>query len=277
MKVRVALMLAGLLLVSGLAVPQCMGKFKQGIVHVMAEAAGGGGSSWQTDLFITDVSTAADRAPNNVEIWIWYYSAEAALRSKSFNVSIPAGGTMRLENVVRMMEEANPGLDLPGIYICHISASNDVTANARIYNTSAGRGEAKPGFGQGLPAIDADAGLGLKTNEYARFPVPLDPAVARVNVGAANLGWGANAVVSVTVRDHAGTQLSTQDVTLREQEVKQVYVNGGVPAGTAPGYVEVKVKSATGNAIFPYVSVVDNVPTESGLPTSDPSFFFVTR
>lgn len=274
MKIRITLVLAALVLVSGLAFPQCMGKFKQGITHVMAEASGGGGSSWQTDLFITDVSTTADRAPNDVEIWIWYYSTEAALRSKSMHFTVPAGGTVRVENVIAQLEAANPGLNLPGIYIGHINATNDVVANARIYNTASGRGEAKPGFGQGLPALEE--GEGLKTGEYTRFPTPLDPTVARVNVGIANVGWG-SATVTVTVKDDMGSQLSTQDVTLRDHEVKQVYVNGTVPVGYAAGYVEVKVKSAVGNAIYPYVSVVDNVPTGTGLPTSDPSFFYMTR
>lgn len=273
MKAR-ALFLILALLVAPALFPQCMGKFKQGIIHVMASAAGGGGSQWTTDVTITDVGAPKGRAMNDVEIWIAYYPAKSGLRSKFFHVNVPAGGTVRIADVIGRLEAENPGLDLPGVYIGHINAQYDVVANARIYNTQASRAALSPGFGQGLPALEENKGLAQ--GEWAQFPVPASPAEARVNVGVANISWY-DATVLVELFDDAGTQRYTNTIDLRPHEVKQVTVNSSVPAGYAPGNVKVTVQSANGNAVYPYVSVADNVPTGTGLPTSDPSFFYITR
>ena len=274
MKVRVLFVILALL-VAPVLFPQCMGKFKNGIIHAMASAAGGGGSQWTTDVSITDVGAPKGRAYNDVEIWIAYYPSGAALRSKFFHVNVPAGGTVRIADVIGRLEAENPGLDLPGVYIGHINAQYEVVANARIYNTaSSERAALQPGFGQGLPALEENKGLAQ--GEWAQFPVPIDPNEARVNVGLANISW-VEAVVLINLFDDTGAIRFTDTVDLRPHEVKQVYVNGSVPAGFAPGNVKVTVQSASGNAIYPYISVADNVPTGTGLPTSDPSFFFVTR
>jgi hypothetical protein len=263
-----ALVVIVALLVAPALFSQCMGKFRNGIIHAFAETAGGGGSQWTTDVIITDVGAPKGRAFNDVEIWVWINTA-GGLRSIGKHYSIPAGGTLRIPNVL-----SDIGAPTTGVLIGHISATYDVVANARIYNTQASRGDLKPGFGQGLPAIDENKGLA--TGEWTQFPVPTNPNEARVNVGVANISWS-SATVLIELFDHAGNKYYSNTLMLQMHEVKQVQVNGSVPSGSSPGNVKVTVQYASGNAIYPYVSVADNVPTGSGLPTSDPSFFFITR
>jgi hypothetical protein len=264
----VALALLGL---AAAVFPQCFGSFKHGIIPVVAEAPGGGGSYWNSDAYFTDTG-APGRANNKVELWVWLQGMPP-LRSVGKEFTIPAGGTLRVPNVLSEL-----GVSLSSIYILNFQATYDVMASVRIYNTGSVQRELQPGFGQGIMAMPEKKGL--STGEFVIFPVPLDFAEARVNVGFANTGWN-KAKAIVYIFDDQGSEIPPASgnrsvLELEPQEVKQFTVNPHL-SGTAPGSIMIYMDFGDPNTGYAYVSVVDNVTPAGGQPTSDPSFYVVYK
>ena len=218
------------------------------VVPVAMHGPGAFGTQWQTDLWISNMTTAR----KDVTVTFNPTNDEPV----STTVSVPSAGTVELRDVVLStfgFENAK------GLLLLTVGTTTGIQATARIYNAGNPIGE----FGQFVP------GIATERLERQAFVAGLSGVDGnRANFGIAN---PAEEPVEVTVYvlDGEGNQLHTHDLTVDELSVVQINDLFAEFDITPQRTVQVDMHAAAAVPIYGYGSVVRN-------DTGDAIFIFGT-
>ncbi len=216
------------------------------LVPAAAHNGGVGGTSWVTDLNLTNPGSKA-------------VSADLAFLPAGGNnagatevqVHVPVGGALELPDVVAVTLGAN------GSGAVRIRSDGDLLVTSRTYNDAPGGT-----YGQFIPGVVAGAGLepgqsqllaGLESDE-----------AYRTNIGVANAS-DTPAAVTIDLFAADGTALASKDVSLARwgwTQVSGIFAGAGV-SDLALGYAVVR-NTSTSAVVHTYASVVD---ARTGDPT----------
>jgi len=218
------------------------------MIPAAANTEGVGNSRWQTDI---DLLNTGD-AEAVVEL--------ALLRANQANpapateqVTVPAGGTTRLTNVLGSLFSAGNA----ALGIKFLAGGADV--NARFYNTASACGGT---YGMMLPAsFESAAVLDGAPVFFHLLTHSADPDTGfRVNVGFAN---ATDVETTMAIELHAGdgTLLKTVSQTLEGFEHRQIttiFRQQPATASVAAGYAVVRSETQA-TMVYTYAMVIDNV------------------
>jgi len=215
---------------------QTMSPASSGVVPVVSRTPGAMGSTWSTNVYITQVTGSA---PATVTLTV--HAAGGA--SWSLPVALPgAGGSAEVLDVV-----SAAGVAADGNYVMSWWSTQPVMLSTRTFTT-----EDVGSYGQGISSV-AD-GSGFATGGTVIFPAPMDAGNHRVNVGIANAG-PATQSFHLEAIDVDGTPVTNWDVEVGPFAIEQLRTNAGM---SAAGSVSVScVAGCDGNA-YGYASVVVN-------------------
>jgi hypothetical protein len=216
-------------------------------ISVASHASGVGGSQWRTDLGILNLGAASA----NIELR--FIQGAAVKTSTAF---VAPGSQSILVDVVGQLGASGSGA-------LEVRSDQAVKVTSRTYNQSA-----NGTFGQNYRAFRTSEGLNASTPAW--LPQLTENGAYRTNIGVTNTS-NDNAGVAVTLFDGAGAQVGTYTVNLLPGEWKQENRPFATKAGQTDlsrGFARITVSS--GNGVFAYASVVDNV-------TSDPTTVEMVR
>ncbi len=218
------------------------------MIPAAANTDGVGSSRWQTDLDL--LNTGAAEAVVELSL---LRANQANPTPSTREVSVPAGGTTRLANVLGSLFSAGNA----ALGVKFTSGSADV--NARFYNTASACGGT---YGMMLPASAASAAVFDGSPVYFHLLTSsADPAVGfRVNVGFAN-ATAVETVMAVELYAGNGALLKTVSQTLEAYEHRQITTIYRQPPATpsvAAGYAVV-TSTTQGSMVYTYAMVIDNV------------------
>ncbi len=108
--------------------PQPMSQLKQGFIPVVTAAQGAAGSFWRSDVWITNASG------KTVEVELWVYTGTIRDESTGKKYSIPAFGSLGVENIV-----SDLGLQQNALYLLNIYSDENVVIGSRTYTESTER------------------------------------------------------------------------------------------------------------------------------------------
>jgi penicillin amidase len=224
-----------LVAVAGAASAQTMSPASSGVVPVVSRTPGAMGSTWSTNVYITQVT---GNAPATVNLTV-----HAAGGTRSLPVVLPgAGGSAEVLDVV-----SAAGVAADGNYVMTWWSTQPVVLSTRTFTTEAGGS-----YGQGITSV-AD-GSGFATGGTVIFPAPMDAGSHRVNVGIANAGPLAQGfhIEAIGVDGSVG---STWDLEVGPYAVEQLRTNAGM---STAGSVSVSCVANCDRNAFGYASVVVN-------------------
>jgi hypothetical protein len=214
---------------------QTMSPASSGVVPVVSRTPGAMGSTWSTNVYITQVT---GNAPATVNLTVHAVGGAA----RSLAVALPgAAGSAEVLDVV-----SAAGVAADGNYVMTWWSTQPVVLSTRTFTT-----EASGSYGQGISSV-AD-GSGFATGGTVIFPAPMDAGNHRVNVGIANAGPATQSfhLEAIGVDGSVG---SSWDLEVGPYAVEQLRANAGM---TTAGSVSVSC-SRTATETHGYASVVVN-------------------
>lgn len=204
------------------------------LVPIAGRTDGAYGSQWRTDLVVTNLE------PEAASIILTFY---ASATDRSFtSMTLPAGGTLVLEDVVRTTFLRESGLGMLRVSSARVGAR--FVARAYIYNRGSARGE----FGQSVTAVPLDA----LTREHVLSGITSSNG-RRTNIGVAN-PFPVPATLILTMHGRDGQLLGTQYRTVQPSEVLQMNDAFAV-FGVSP-VAEASVRVTSNVGVYAYASIV---------------------
>ncbi len=223
------------LLVPVAAGAQTLQPMTAGVIPVVAHLPGAGGSTWRTDLYITQTRGSA---PAVVSLVL----RNPAGPDWATEVTVPGeNGAMEVADVVRAVNPSAPD----GKYVLTWESTQPVVVTSRTFTV-----EAAGTYGQGIGSLAPGSGFGM--DGEARFPAPVDSGTHRVNVGIANAGSGEQ-TFHITTYGAEGEVLGSWDRTVAPGAIVQFRAN---EVGTGAGSVAVRCTAGCDGNAYAYVSVV---------------------
>lgn len=214
------------------------------IIPVAGRAPGAGGTFWETDLIISNLSPEYGILQVTVEVWI-------GGEKLSFVVDVPALGTVTVDDFLRTKFGRQTGLGV--VRISSALTDAQLSARARVHTTT--------DVGQSVPA--------LPVSELAQESIIPGLTVAagnRSNLGVANPNDIA-ANVTLELFNADGQRLDTRSTQVAPHAVLQQEINAAFVPFLATGDVSIRVTSS--QPVYTFGSVV-----RTG--TGDPSFVLGT-
>lgn len=240
---------------------------------VVGSVHGENGTNYMTDISIFDNSAIGVTTPNaTANVYAQFYpsgvnNANAVAQNVS-TMTINPRGTTTLRDINNSIFNGA----LNGIGALRIISSGSVLANARIYNNQIANGRGT--FGQFEPGMTRSQALSqgvlVGIGNVTSNPTLANGQSFRTNIGFFNPN-DAPTTVALELRDSNGNILGNATVNLAPWEQIQMplagsggvfAVNGDIPTGA--------VYFLSGNPIFAYASVIDNVSGDASFVT--PSF-----
>jgi hypothetical protein len=218
------------------------------MIPAAANTDGVGNSRWLTDLDLLNIGGA-----DAIVALSLLRANQANPTPETKQVTVPAGGTARLANVLGSLFSAGNA----ALGIAFVSGAADI--NARFYNTASACGGT---YGMMLPASQASAAVFDGSPVYFHLLThSADPAVGfRVNVGFAN-ATATTTDMAVELHSGDGTLLKTVSQTLEGFEHLQITTIFRQPPATksvAAGYAVVRALTQ-GSMVYTYAMTIDNV------------------
>ncbi len=215
-------------------------------VATAARASGAQGSQWRTTLGVFNPSAAS------ATVDISYHRSGGSTSTAS--LSLPGGAQTLIDDVVGFLGSGGSGP-------MEIDATQPVIVGSRTYNQS------NDGtFGQYLDGVAPEDGA--STGQMVWLTMLRENTDFRSNIGFTNTG-GSAAVVTVTLYDGSGAQVTSFAVTVSagsNKQENQPFLNRGgrsdIDSGTA------KISVTAGSGVLVYGSVIDNL---TGDPTTIPA------
>lgn len=209
------------------------------VVPVVARTEGEFGSRWKTDLVVTNAARSSSMTP--VTVFISYMTGGAV--SRTITTTLNPTETRVYRDVLSSEFGMTSGFGL--VRVSTGSATQNVIARARIYNTGSSAGE----YGQGVPGIPSDA---LKRDHLMTGLSGVDGN--RTNVGIAN-PWNIDANYTVSLYEPNGEFRGSYTTIIPARSVNQF--NTFEPFGISPfDGATVRITSTLG--VYAYASVVRN-------------------
>lgn len=220
-------------------------------IPVASHAAGANSSQWRTDLGLLNPGSTQATYEVRWHLGETIYTDTGFVAPRSQSI---------LQDVVGQVHGTGSGA-------LEVLSEQPLTVTSRTYNLVAQTSTCYPNgtLGQDYPALStAD---GLRVGETANLGQLVENAAFRSNIGIVNTGTE-TAVLTVTLVDGSGTNLTSYSVTLRPGEWKQDSRPFFAKAGQTSmdrGWASVTVTSGSG--VFAFASVVDNLTND---PTTVP-------
>jgi len=214
------------------------------IIPVAGRTPGAGGTFWQTDLVLTNLSPEYNGLKVTVETWI---DGEHL----SFEVNVPANGTITLEDVLRTRFGRETGIGL--LRISNALPDAQLTARARVYTTG--------DVGQSVPALPFAA-----LAQESVIPGLTGSPGNRSNLGIANPNDTA-ADITLELLSAAGQRVAVASTQVAAHSVLQQEIGSAFNPQLTRADVSVRVLSS--QAVYTFGSVVRT-------STGDPSFIIGT-
>ena len=214
------------------------------IIPIAGRVPGAGGTFWETDLVITNLSPEYNALNVTVETWL---DGEHL----SFVVAVPANGTVTIEDIMRTRFGRETGFGL--MRIRNGLADAQLTARARVHTTA--------DVGQSVPA--------LPIAELAResvIPGLTGTTGNRSNLGIANPN-DTDADVTLELHNAAGQRVAVTSTQVAAHTVLQQEIGSAFRPQLTGGDVSVRVIST--QPVYTFGSIVRT-------STGDPSFVIGT-
>jgi len=246
-------------------------------LSVVGSAQGANGSNFQTDISIFNNSALGlGTSASSANAFVQFFPT--GMTSSSSNVTaqavtalnIPPRGTTTLRNVTASLFNNS----ISGIGALRIVSNGNLFANARIYNNqiASGRGT----FGQFEPGMLRSQALqqGVLVGVGS---VTTDATVANGQSFRTNIGFfnpnETPTTVAIEIRNSSGASIGTQMLTLGPWMHTQLPLSGtnGLFSGITGDIGTSSVFFLSGNPIFVYASIVDNVSGDASFVTPSAS------
>lgn len=225
-----------------------------------------GAAQWQSDIRIANVTTS----PQKYMVTFNSGTGDPGVPVKQTNVSVDAGATMALDDIVRnwfgvgsLGDSANgmlliQQLDNAGKILTNDTITKTTAVTSRTFNVAS-----TGTLGQFIPAIPFANFLSSASSTISLQQLAQSSAF-RTNIGIAEAA-GVQAPVILTAFDGGGNQVLNLPMTLKPGQLLQlssVLSQNGVTS-LANGRAEVKVASTnSGGRVTAYASVVDNASND---------------
>ena|SRR5438105_9929342 len=238
---------------------------------VVGSAQGANGSNFKTDVSIFN-NSALGVTTSSANTFVQFFptgttNSSASVTAQSVTaLSIPARGTTTLRDVTSSLFNGS----ISGIGAMRILSGSSVFANARVYNdqTASGRGT----FGQFEPGMTRSQamqqGVLVGVGNVTANASLANGQSFRTNVGFFNPN-DTSTTVALEIRDTHGAVIGTQMITLGPWMHTQVPLAGanGIFSGITGDTGTSSVFFLSGNPIFAYASIVDNVSGDASFVT----------
>ena len=238
---------------------------------VVGSAQGANGSNFKTDVSIFN-NSALGVTTSSANTFVQFFptgttNSSASVTAQSVTaLSIPARGTKTLRDVTSSLFNGS----ISGIGAMRILSGNSIFANARIYNDqiASGRGT----FGQFEPGMTRSQamqqGVLVGVGNVTANASLANGQSFRTNVGFFNPN-DTSTTVALEIRDTHGAVIGTQMITLGPWMHTQVPLAGanGIFSGITGDTGTSSVFFLSGNPIFAYASIVDNVSGDASFVT----------
>lgn len=214
------------------------------IIPVAGRTPGAGGTFWETDLVLTNLSPEYVGLKATVETWV---NGEHL----SFDVNVPALGTVTIEDFMRTRFGRDTAIGL--VRISNALPDAQLVARARVHTTG--------DVGQSVP--------GLPVAELAKdsiIPGLTGSAGNRSNLGIANPN-GTAADITLELYTASGQRASVKSIQVAPHSVLQQEIGAAFDPDHTKGDVSVRVTSS--QPVYTFGSIV-----RTG--TGDPSFVIGT-
>jgi hypothetical protein len=214
------------------------------IIPIAGRVPGAGGTFWETDLVITNLSPEYNALNVTVETWI-------GGEHLSFVVAVPANGTVTIEDIIRTRFGRETGFGL--LRIRNGLADAQLTARARVHTTG--------DVGQSVPALPI-AELALESV----IPGLTGTTGNRSNLGIANPN-GTAADITLELHNAAGQRAAVITTQVAAHTVLQQEIGSAFGPQYRDGNATVRVISS--QPVYTFGSIVRT-------STGDPSFVIGT-
>jgi hypothetical protein len=214
------------------------------IIPVAGRTPGAGGTFWETDLVLTNLSPEYNGLIVTVETWL-----DGA--HLSFEVEVPALGTVTIEDFVRTRFGRETALGL--VRISNALPDAQLSARARVHTTG--------DVGQSVPALPIAA-----LAKDSLIPGLTGAAGNRSNLGIANPNDTA-ADITLELHNANGQKVATTSKQVAAHSVLQQEIGSAFGGQLTNGDVTVRVTSS--QPVYTFGSVVRTA-------TGDPSFVIGT-
>ncbi len=222
-------------------------------VAAASHGPGAGGSRWRTDLGLLGTGTGT------AHVELRFHGTDAVVKSST---TVAAGTQALLADVVDLVGAAGSGA-------LEVVSDQPLRVSSRTYDLVSETAGCTPGGTLGLDVTAATSLEGLAEGESAYLPALAEDAAFRTNIALTNTGT-AEATVTVTLFDGAGTSLGSYDVRLAAGEWKQddrPFANRAGRNDLARAYARVTVTSGSG--VVALASVIDDTTNDpTAIPTS---------
>lgn len=231
------------------------------------------GTNFKTDVNIFNDATAGGGATAFVQFFpSGVANSVSAISAQNVSaLSVPLRGTLTLRDISSTMF----GGAINGLGALRILSSGDIRANARVYNdqTASGRGT----FGQFEPGMTRSqalqqgvlVGVGTIVNDTSLA----NGQNFRTNIGFFNPN-DTPTTVALELRDSSGQLRASQMITIGPftQTQLPLIASGGLFSSVTTDIATSSVFFLSGNPIFAYASIVDNVSGDASFVTPSPEF-----
>lgn len=223
------------LAVAGVVSAQTMAPASSGVVPVVSRTPGAMGSTWSTNVYLTQV---AGSAPATVTMTV-HHNASV---SSDVAVTVPgAGGSAEVLDIVTAAGMGD------GNYVMSWWSTQPVMLSTRTFTT-----EDSGSYGQGIGSVPV--GSGFATGGTVIFPAPMDAGSHRVNVGIANAGPSTQTFI-VLALDSSGAVVSSWGEEVGPYAIEQLRTNAGM---SGAGSVSLRCHLGCDGNAYGYASVVVN-------------------
>jgi hypothetical protein len=246
---------------------------------VVGSVQGVGGTNFQTDVNIFNNEQFFGNTPQTVgaDVFAEFFPAGTTNSTAGVtaqNVStfrIPVRGTATMRDISTSMFNGA----LNGIGALRIVSSGNLAANARIYNNQISSGHGT--FGQFEPGMfrsqALQQGVLIGLGSVANNASLANGQSFRTNIGFFNPNPTAT-TITAELRDAAGTILGRQTFTLGAWTQTQLplFNAGGLFTNVTSDVSTASVYFLSGNPIFAYASIIDNVSGDASFVTPSAGF-----
>jgi len=236
MRVSIVFAICLVVAMAGVVSAQTLAPLSAGVVPVVSRTPGAMGSTWSTNIYVTQVS-----GDEGARVTVTLHGPNGEAWSKPYVM----GGPLASIEIPDVVTDVGVGVD--GNYVMTWWSTEPVILSTRTFTT-----EASGSFGQGIGSLES--GTGFEEGGTVIFPAPMDSGNHRVNLGVANAGSGSQ-VFHIESIDAAGEVVSSWDRAVGPYAVVQLRSNNGM---SGAGSVSVRCDSGCDGNAYGYASVVMN-------------------
>jgi hypothetical protein len=232
-------------------------------IPVAGSVHGAGNTNFMTDLNL--YNNSAQGAAVNADVMVQFFPAgtgSAAAQFVAWATLLPRGMA-----AYRDVATSAFGAQINGIGALRLVTANNIFANARIYNNQVTAGAGTFGqYAAGLPRTSAlTDGTLVGLSNIVSVP-PVGTPTSRTNVGFFNPS-DSSSTAAFELLDGNGTVLGTRTLTLNPWQQLQLPLIGGLITGINGDVVTSSLHFLSGNPIYVYASIVDNVSGDGSYVT----------